>query len=140
MFFSSVTQMLPYIRDGRLRGLAVTSATRSPLAPDIPTMEESEFDQFVTAGLNFIVTPPGTPIDVRHRLSDAVARALASDQVKAAFAKIGAWQILLRNKRARGETFWLGLFAHVVTRMLRASCAAPVAGRYVQAPRSERRC
>jgi tripartite-type tricarboxylate transporter receptor subunit TctC len=90
IFFSTVTQMLPYIRDGRLRGLAVTSATRSALAPDIPTMEESGFDQFVTASINFIVTPPGTPIDVRHRISDAVARALASDQVKAAFAKIGA--------------------------------------------------
>jgi tripartite-type tricarboxylate transporter receptor subunit TctC len=90
IFFSSVTQMLPYIRDGRLRGLAVTSANRIPLAPDIPTMEESGFDQFVTAGINFIVTPPGTPIDVRHQLSDAVARALASDQVKTAFAKIGA--------------------------------------------------
>jgi tripartite-type tricarboxylate transporter receptor subunit TctC len=66
------------------------AATRSLLAPDIPTMEESGFDQFVTASINFIVTPPGTPVDVRHRLSDAVARALASDQVKAAFAKIGA--------------------------------------------------
>lgn len=90
IFFSTVTQMLPYIRDGRLRGLAVTSATRSALAPDIPTMEESGFDQFVTASINFLVTPPATPIDVRHRLSDAAARALASDQVKAAFAKIGA--------------------------------------------------
>jgi tripartite-type tricarboxylate transporter receptor subunit TctC len=90
IFFSTVTQMLPYIRDGRLRGLAVTSATRSALAPDIPTMQESGYDQFVTASINFIVTPPGTPIDVRHRISDAVARALASDQVKAAFAKIGA--------------------------------------------------
>src|SRR5580692_6942092 len=51
VFFSAVTQMLPYIRDGRLRGLAVTSATRSPLAPEIPTMIESGFDQFVTASV-----------------------------------------------------------------------------------------
>jgi tripartite-type tricarboxylate transporter receptor subunit TctC len=90
MFFSTVTQMLPYVRDGRLRGLAVTSAARSALAPDIPTMQESGFDQFVTASINFLVTPPGTPIEIRHRLSDAVASALASDQVKAAFAKLGA--------------------------------------------------
>ena len=45
VLFSTVTQMLPYIRDGRLRGLAVTSATRSKLAPDIPTMVESGFDR-----------------------------------------------------------------------------------------------
>ena len=90
IFFSTVTQMLPYVRDGRLRGLAVTSATRSALAPEIPTMQESGFDQFVTASINFLVAPPGTPIEIRHRLSDAVASALASDEVKAAFAKLGA--------------------------------------------------
>lgn len=90
VFFSAVTQMLPYIRDGRLRGLAVTSATRSPLAPEIPTMVESGYDQFVTASINFLVAPQGTPLAVRQTLSDAVARALASDQVKEAFLKIGA--------------------------------------------------
>jgi tripartite-type tricarboxylate transporter receptor subunit TctC len=90
VFFSALTQMLPYIRDGRLHGLAATSAARNPLAPDIPTMQESGFDGFVTASLSFIVAPPGTPIAAREQLSDAVARALASDQVKSAFAKIGA--------------------------------------------------
>jgi tripartite-type tricarboxylate transporter receptor subunit TctC len=90
IFFSALTQMLPYISDGRLRGLAVTSAERSPLAPNIPTMVESGYDQFVTASINFIVAPPGTPIEARRRLSDAVAHALASTQVKDAFAKIGA--------------------------------------------------
>lgn len=90
IFFSTVTQMLPYVRDGRLGGLAVTSANRSVLAPDIPTMQESGFDQFVTASINFLVAPPGTPIEIRHRLSDAVARALGSAEVRDAFAKIGA--------------------------------------------------
>jgi len=90
IFFSALTQMLPYIRDGRLRGLAVTSATRSALAPDIPTMVESGFDQFVTASINFIVAPPRTPIAVRQRLSEAVARALDSTEVKQAFSRIGA--------------------------------------------------
>jgi tripartite-type tricarboxylate transporter receptor subunit TctC len=90
VFFSTLTQMLPYIRDGRLRGLAVTSETRSPLAPEIPTMVESGFDQFVTASVNFVVAPPGTPISVRERLSEAVASALASTELKEAFSKIGA--------------------------------------------------
>ncbi len=90
MFFSALTQMLPYIRDGRLRGLAVTSATRSALAPEIPTMVESGFDQFVTASINVIVAPPGTPIAIRQRLSEAVAGALASAEVVQAFSKMGA--------------------------------------------------
>jgi tripartite-type tricarboxylate transporter receptor subunit TctC len=90
VFFSALTQMLPYIRDDRVRGLAVTSGTRSQLAPELPTMVESGFDQFVTASVNFIVAPPGTPLSVRQRFSEAVASALASAEVKEAFAKIGA--------------------------------------------------
>jgi tripartite-type tricarboxylate transporter receptor subunit TctC len=90
VFFSALTQMLPYIRDDRLRGLAVTSGTRDELAPEIPTMVESGFDQFVTASVNFIVAPPGTPLSARQRLSEAVASALASAEVKETFAKIGA--------------------------------------------------
>jgi tripartite-type tricarboxylate transporter receptor subunit TctC len=90
LFFSALTQMLPYVREGRLRGLAVTSQARSPLAPEIPTMVESGFDQFVTVSITFIVAPPGTPLAVRQKLSQAVASALATDEVKQAFAKIGA--------------------------------------------------
>jgi tripartite-type tricarboxylate transporter receptor subunit TctC len=90
IFFSALPQMLPFIRNGQLRGLAVTSEARSALAPDIPTMVESGFDGFVTASINFIVAPPATPLPIRQQLSDAVARALATDDVKQAFAKIGA--------------------------------------------------
>jgi tripartite-type tricarboxylate transporter receptor subunit TctC len=90
VFSSALTQMLPYIRDGRLRGLAVTSATRDPLAPEIPTMVESGFDQFVTASVNFLVAPPGTPMSARQRLSEAVTSALASAELKETFAKMGA--------------------------------------------------
>lgn len=90
MFFSALTQMLPYIRGGQLRGLAVTSEARSPLAPELPTMVESGFDQFVTASINFIVAPPGTPLAIRQQLSEAVARALASTEVEQTLAKLGA--------------------------------------------------
>jgi tripartite-type tricarboxylate transporter receptor subunit TctC len=90
IFFSALPQMLPYVRGGQLRGLAVTSAKRSPLAPEIPTMVESGYDQFVTASINFIVAPPGTPLAVREQLSKAVASALASPEVTQAFSKIGA--------------------------------------------------
>jgi len=90
IFFSALPQMLPYIRGGQLRGLAVTSEARSTLAPEIPTMVESGFDGFVTASINFVVAPPNTPLPIRKQVSDAVARVLASDDLKQAFAKIGA--------------------------------------------------
>jgi tripartite-type tricarboxylate transporter receptor subunit TctC len=90
IFFSALTQMLPFIHEGRLRGLAVTSATRSALAPEIATMVECGFDQFVTASVAFVVGPPDTPAAIRQQISEAVAHVLASDDVKRAFAKIGA--------------------------------------------------
>ena len=68
VFFSTLTQLLPYIREGRLRGLAITSATRSPLAPDIPTMVESGFDQFITTSITTVVAPPNTPIEIRRQI------------------------------------------------------------------------
>jgi tripartite-type tricarboxylate transporter receptor subunit TctC len=89
VLFSTVTQMLPYIRDGRLRGLAVTSATRSKLAPDIPTMVESGFDGFIVTSISAIVAPPGTPIDIRRRLNEAVAGALGSEDVARSLSTMG---------------------------------------------------
>jgi tripartite-type tricarboxylate transporter receptor subunit TctC len=89
VLFSTLTQMLPNIRDGRVRGLAVTSVARSKLAPDIPTMVESGFDQFVVTSITAMVAPPGTPIDIRRRLYEAVAGALASEEVQRSLARMG---------------------------------------------------
>ena len=53
-------------------------------------MVESGFDEFVTASVNFIVAPPGTPMPIRQQINDAVAKALSSPEVEQNFAKIGA--------------------------------------------------
>jgi tripartite-type tricarboxylate transporter receptor subunit TctC len=89
VLFSTLTQMLPHIRDGRVQGLAVTSAARSKLAPDLPTMVESGFDQFIMTSITAMVAPPGTPIDIRRQLNDAVARALASEEVERSLSRMG---------------------------------------------------
>ncbi len=89
ILFSTLTQMLPNMQDGRVRGLAVTGAVRSKLAPDIPTMVESGFDQFVVTSISAIVAPPGTPIEIRRRLNQAVARALASEDVMRSLSNMG---------------------------------------------------
>jgi tripartite-type tricarboxylate transporter receptor subunit TctC len=67
----------------------VTGATRSKLASDIPTMVESGFDQFIVMSISAIVAPPGTPIDIRRRLNQAVAGALASEDVKQSLSRMG---------------------------------------------------
>lgn len=89
IFFSALTQLLPYVREGRLRGLAISSASRSKLAPDLPTMVESGFDQFITTSITTIVAPPNTPIEIRRQLSKAVVAALASDEVQRSLARMG---------------------------------------------------
>ncbi len=89
IMFSTLTQMLPYIRDGKLKGLAISSATRSKLAPDIPTMVESGFPQFITTSISTVVAPPNTPIEIRRQLAKAVAGALASDDVQRTLARLG---------------------------------------------------
>ena len=89
VLFSTLTQMLPHMRDGRVRGLAVTSAARSKLAPELPTMVESGFDGFIMTSITAIVAPPGTPADIRRRLNEAVAGALASEDVERSLSRMG---------------------------------------------------
>ena len=62
VFFSALTQMLPYIRDDRLRGLAVTSGASDALAPEIPTFREQGFDVVVGAW-RCLAGPKGMPAD-----------------------------------------------------------------------------
>jgi tripartite-type tricarboxylate transporter receptor subunit TctC len=89
VLFSTLVQILPHVRDGRLKALAVTGERRSPLAPDVPTMVESGFDQLITTSVNVIVAPPGTPLAIRRQINQAAAAALASIEVQQAFARLG---------------------------------------------------
>jgi tripartite-type tricarboxylate transporter receptor subunit TctC len=89
MMFTVLTQMLPYIQEGRLRGLAISSATRSKLAPELPTMVESGFGDFVTTSVNMMVTTPNTPVEIRRQLNKAVVTALASEDVQRALGHLG---------------------------------------------------
>jgi tripartite-type tricarboxylate transporter receptor subunit TctC len=89
VLFTTVTQMLPNVREGRVRGLAIAGAARSKLAPDLPTMAESGLDQFVVTSITVIVAPPATPAGIRQRLNQAVVAALASDEVQRALSTSG---------------------------------------------------
>ncbi|MGB6938336.1 MAG: tripartite tricarboxylate transporter substrate-binding protein [Xanthobacteraceae bacterium] len=98
VMFSVLTQMLPYIQEGRLGGLAISSATRSKLAPEIPTMVESGFDQFVTTSINGLVAPP----QHAHRNQTAAERSRKSR------ARLGGRSAVTREHRRRGATLVAG--------------------------------
>jgi tripartite-type tricarboxylate transporter receptor subunit TctC len=86
---TSMPPAVPMIKAGKLKALAVTSATRSPLLPDVPSITEygyKEFDDYTWFG--FFV-PVGTPPDVVAKLNTAINRAMASGEVVDRFGQLG---------------------------------------------------
>jgi len=73
MFITTPPPLMPYVRDGSLRALAITSAERHPALPDVPTMAESGQPGFVQLAWFAAFAPAATPEPVLKRLSDAVA-------------------------------------------------------------------
>ena len=87
---NTLNDSLPFIRDGRLKPLAVTSAQRSTQLPDVPTIAEAAIPGFEVGAWQGIVAPAGTPPDVVKRLNTEVLKALKSDFVQKQLADQGA--------------------------------------------------
>jgi tripartite-type tricarboxylate transporter receptor subunit TctC len=88
--FESVTILLPLIRDGKVRALAITSSTRTPLAPDLPTMMEAGIPNYEVTTFNGIVAPAGTPEAIVNKLNAAMNEGLQTPEMKETIAKLGA--------------------------------------------------
>ena len=86
----TINTVLPYVRDGRLRGLAVSSMKRSSVLPDLPTLHESGLSGFDASAWQGIMAPAATPSDIVQRLNAEVNRALAHPEVRAKLAAQGA--------------------------------------------------
>ncbi len=89
MMFEQMYAAMPSIKSGRLRGLAVTSKTRSPLAPDIPTMGEAGFPAVEVLNWQGIVGPKGLPADIIKALNAAGNKALQDPELRAKMAEQG---------------------------------------------------
>jgi tripartite-type tricarboxylate transporter receptor subunit TctC len=89
-FFAPVIAALPMVRDNRVTALAVGSAKRASVLPDVPTTEEAGYPG---SAYNFwvgMLAPAGTPPAIVERLNQEVAAALASPEVKDRLAALGA--------------------------------------------------
>lgn len=86
MVTGTVPALLPFVRDGRVKALAVTSAKRSSALPDVPSMAESGFNNFDVLNYFGIVAPQGTPQPVIDKLNAAIAKAVTTPEVRARFA------------------------------------------------------
>ncbi|SEN90481.1 Tripartite-type tricarboxylate transporter, receptor component TctC [Rhodospirillales bacterium URHD0017] len=92
-YFGNMSAALPQARAGRVRALAVTSPQRSPAAPEVPTLAEAGVSGCEISEWNALLAPAGTPPATIERLHAEVAKILATDEIKAKFADLGAQPI-----------------------------------------------
>lgn len=89
LMFDNLPTVLQQVKAGNLRAIAVTSATRSPLLPDVPTIAESGLPGFDTSAWFAILTAKGTPDAVRADLEKAVVTALTDPDVRSRLSAAG---------------------------------------------------
>ncbi|MBI1989436.1 MAG: tripartite tricarboxylate transporter substrate binding protein [Betaproteobacteria bacterium] len=87
--FPSVTGALPFVKTGRLKALAVSSAKRAPTLPSVPTLSESGLTGYERAGWNGVLAPAGVPKEIIARLNAAIIKAVNTPEMKEAIVKQG---------------------------------------------------
>jgi tripartite-type tricarboxylate transporter receptor subunit TctC len=88
MTFEGTSVLLPLIKAGRLRALAVTTAKRIPQLPDVPTMVESGFPNFVSTSWTGLLAPAHTPEPVIAKLNAAINEGLKTPELKTALERL----------------------------------------------------
>ena len=83
--FSPVAAAIPLVTAGRVRGLAISSAKRAAIVPDVPTFEESGVADFRVGGWYGILAPAGTPRPVVMKLNKEIAAAVQAPEVRSRF-------------------------------------------------------
>jgi tripartite-type tricarboxylate transporter receptor subunit TctC len=89
-FFAPMSSALPLIKDGRLQALAVGTAQRSPLLPDVPTTVEAGYPNSDYVFWVALLAPAATPRPIIDRLNAEALKALASPEIKEKLALLGA--------------------------------------------------
>jgi tripartite-type tricarboxylate transporter receptor subunit TctC len=87
--FMNINTGLPNIKAGKLRALAITSTRRSPLLPDVPTMDELGFKGVTVYSWQAFAAPKGLPADIKTRLHEALVAGLNDPAVKPRLLELG---------------------------------------------------
>ncbi|MFO1274200.1 MAG: tripartite tricarboxylate transporter substrate-binding protein [Rubrivivax sp.] len=106
--FNVISEVLPHVKSGKLRSLAVTSRERWPALPEVPSMTELGFKDIVIVEYLGWYAPAKTPMDFVQRLNAAVQEALVSSELAEVFARTG-----LQPLRESPEVFAARLKADV---------------------------
>jgi tripartite-type tricarboxylate transporter receptor subunit TctC len=94
VYFGTLSGSIEYIRTGKLRALAVTTATRSEMLPDVPTVGES-VPGYEASTWSGVGAPKGTPIEIVDKLNNEINAALANPKFKARLADLGVTTLAL---------------------------------------------
>jgi tripartite-type tricarboxylate transporter receptor subunit TctC len=89
MMFINQDAALPHVKAGKLRAIAVSSAQRNPLYPDVPTIAESGYKGFEALSWSGMSVAKGTPKPIVDKLEAAIAQAMQSDTVKQRMGSVG---------------------------------------------------
>ena len=89
IMFESLQSIAPFARDGKVRALGVSGATRSPAFPDLPTIAEAGVPGYLAPTWTGVIAPAGVPRPIVDKLNAAINKALVSESFKEKFAKIG---------------------------------------------------
>jgi len=87
--FMNINAGLPQIKGGKLRALAITSAQRSPLLPEVPTMEESGLKAVTVYSWQGVAAPKGLPADIKSKLHEGMIAGLNDPSVKPKLLELG---------------------------------------------------
>lgn len=90
---NTLNDSLPFIRDGRVRALAISSAQRSDRLPEVPTLAQSGLPGFDVGAWQGVVAPRGTPQPIIQRLNTEIRKALASEVMQSQLALQGAYRL-----------------------------------------------
>lgn len=90
VMFSSIVAILPHVNSGKVRGLATTGASRSPVTPGLPTIAEGGLAGYETASWYGVVVPAGTPMPVIDRLAAELGRIVKLPQMREQLLTDGA--------------------------------------------------
>ncbi len=90
MSFENIVVASPYVKSGRIKALAVTSAKRASALPNVPTIAESGVPGFAAVGWFGVVVPAATPKEVVAKLNSELVRVLALPDIKERISSLGA--------------------------------------------------
>ncbi len=88
--FEAISILLPLIREGKLRALGLTSRSRTPLAPDIPTMIEAGVPDYEVTTFYGVVAPAGTPADIVTKLNATINEGIGAKDISEKISTLGA--------------------------------------------------